>query len=170
MKTLHRHLLVLMLLGLFTHVIGQTSQEVINIKKELYTLRNYSIAFDRLERFPKNSSTYTVKKDSIEELYRDQIYKIKHGPQRSQFLSFLNTAVEKDSTQYRAFLGFNYTYIDETQSIRRSMLPTLLEYFNVVKYSLFDQDKEELLPLDDILFLRHKANPQPKPKLMMRTN
>jgi len=36
------------------------------------------------------------------------------------------------------------------------LMPTLLEYYKVVKYSLFTLDRDELIPPDEVPFLRYK--------------
>jgi len=142
----------------FSFAQSQSKQQVIEVIKELYKLRDYSLDFDQIKR---SNNLSVTRKDSIEKLYRNQIEKIKYGPQRDQFLKFLNYAIEENPSNYQMF-GFNYTHDNELRSVRRNQLPTLLEYLRAVRYSLFEMNKEELLPMGDTPFLRYKKDIKPR--------
>ncbi|WP_257670967.1 hypothetical protein [Parapedobacter tibetensis] len=158
MKLLSNALLMLMASASLNKGFCQTKEDTKELKIELLKLMDYSARFDSYKLSSEKDSKYIAKRDSVEKLYRAQIQKIKHGPRSSDYLSFLDVAIGRDSAFYSKNLGYNYFHVDVTLNIMRSALPTQLEYYKVVRYSLFEKDKDELLPLKDIPFLRHKSN------------
>jgi len=133
--------------------VAQQKPEKVEIKKQLMYLLNYAVEYDK---FAQLSDKYKQQKNEARQRYVDMIKQIKHGPNREKIENFLNKATGIDSIQYRDKKGYSYTYSHSLHIPRISKMPTLLEYYKVVKYSLFDMDRDELLPPKDIPFLRYK--------------
>ena len=68
----------------------------------------------------------------------------------------MNNAIGKDSTNY-SDVGYNYTWVNELLTTSVFKKPTLLEYFKVVRYSLFEKNRDRLLPMEDVPFLKYKV-------------
>ncbi|RXF68849.1 hypothetical protein [Arcticibacter tournemirensis] len=158
MKNLTLFLSVLLFVGLLKQVQAQhqlnEQEKYLNI--QLHQLREYSLAYDTYSRMSVKYKEYKSRRDSAEIRYRKQIKLIKFGPKKNQFLAFLNKAIEKDSALYRNRVGYNYTMADESTTESPLKKPTLLEYYKVVRYSLFEKDSNRLLPMEDIPFLKYK--------------
>ncbi len=131
------------------------------LNTQLHRLRDYSLAYDTYSRMSVKHKEYISKRDSAEIRYRKQIKIIKFGPKKDQFLAFLNKAIEKDSALYRNKVGYNYTMADESTTEGLLKKLTLLEYYKVVRYSLFEKDSNRLLPMEDIPFLKYKLQIRP---------
>ncbi|MBD1434722.1 hypothetical protein H8B06_17990 [Sphingobacterium sp. DN00404] len=116
-------------------------------------LLDYAVKYDK---YAQLSDKYEQQKNEAKKQYVDMVNQIKRGPNREKFVNFLNKAIGVDSVQYKDKKGYSYTYNHSLHNPRISKMPTLLEYYKVVKYSLFDMDKDELLPPKDIPFLRYK--------------
>lgn len=138
---------------LYTVAVAQETPERVEIKKQLMYLLDYAVKYDK---YAQLSDKYEQQKNEAKQQYDDLVRRIKYGANRSQFIDFLDTATGIDSLQYSGKKGYNYTYSHSLHSPRISRMPTLLEYYKVVKYSLFEMDKDELLPPKDVPFLRFK--------------
>ncbi|WP_333625764.1 hypothetical protein [Sphingobacterium siyangense] len=143
----------------------QIPDEFQGIRIDLDRLRDYSLQYDKykqynLEKFVNEKEKYTElysKRAKYAKLYKEQIYKIKYGPKRHIYIRYLDKAIGVDSAKYKEEKGFEYTFVFSLVSRRSDTMPTLFEYYKVVKYSLFTLDKEELLPPKEVPFLKYKA-------------
>ena len=136
-------------------VLAQVPLEFRDIQIDILRLREYSIKYYGYKEV--SDSKARDRKDSVTKKYRDQIHKIKNGPNRKLYLKFLNNAIEEDSSKYKDEIGYNYTYYNPLLTYDRREMPTMLEYFKVVRYCLFEKNKNELVPPDQIPFLNQKA-------------
>lgn len=133
--------------------IAQDDTKTKEIRLQLSLLCEYSSKYDYYAQL--KASKFDEQRSKFEKMYRDQIKKIKHGPDRDLYIQYLNTATGRDSLKYRDNKGHPYfNYYTITARIDR--MPTLLEYYKVVKYSLFTMDKEELIHPRDVPFLRYR--------------
>lgn len=160
MKFYSFSVLSLVLTCLLSHAQAQDPEQR-RIKVELLKLRDYSLNYDIYSGISKRNKEYIPKRDSAEVRYENQIKLIKFGPQKDQFLAFLNRAIEIDSALYRN-IGYNYTRTDDYLTEGLLQKPTLLEYYKAVRYSLFEKDSNRLLPMEDIPFLRYKLHIPPR--------
>lgn len=148
------------LIGLFALMLsiavvnGQDDPKIKEIRIQLIRLSEYSNNYDRYRQLPKEKYGEQIVK--FEKLYRDQIKKIKHGPDRELYTQYLKTATGADSLKYKDKHAVPYVYIYSILTQRTDRMPTLLEFYKVVNYSLFTMDMEELIPPRDIPFLRYK--------------
>lgn len=124
---------------------------------DILKLREYAIEYDIYGK--TNDPKYIEKKNIATRKYNDQIHKIKNGSNKTEYLRFLDIATGVDSAKYKNNVGFNYTDISTnpflTNNIKKR--PTMLEYFKVVKYSLFTLNKNELVLPKDVPFLRSES-------------
>lgn|SRR5690606_5656296 len=126
-----------------------------SIRIELGKLREYSVEYDKYSK--TSSSKFVKEKEKYTKLYKDQLNKIKRGSERHIYIQFLDKATGVDSLKYKNEKGYSYISPENPLLVPRiSKMPTLLEYYKVVKYSLFEMDKDELLPPKDVPFLRFK--------------
>ena len=135
-------------------LFAQTSSRDIMI--DILRLREYSINYDAYKDL-KDPDT-ADKKNQYTKKYFDQINKIKNGPNRALYIQFLNDATGIDSLKSKGVVGYNYTYHNgllATPEFKK--MPTRLEYFKVVKYSLFTMNKDELIQPKDVPFLRPES-------------
>jgi len=151
-------LLGLIIVALLPKVtIGQDAYKEKEIRSQLTRLCGYSMKYDEFVQLPREK--YGKQIDKFEKLYRDQIKKIKHGADRDLYIAFLDKATGPDSLKYKGPNDMPYPYVHfYTTSSKRRMhkMPTRIEYYKVVKYSLFTIDKEELTHPRDVPFLRFK--------------
>jgi len=141
-----------------TKLFAQSDIEILN---DLSRLRNYSIKYDtHVQSMP---TKYPEEMKIAEKKYRDQINKIKNGSNKALYLKFLDKATGVDSLKYKDVPGMNYIYMNivEMQVIRS--LPTELEYYKVVKYSLFTLNKEDLIRPENVPFLQYKEKLRKRP-------
>ena len=139
-------------------VYAQMSKEEVKLDVELLKLRNYSIdygGYAEIDSATLKERNLNEKKEEAENKYRDQLAKIKNGPDRDLYVNFLNKATGVDSVKHN-YPGFNYTYLNPIMVHSLKLMPTLLEYYKVVKYSLFTLDRDELIPPDEVPFLQYK--------------
>ncbi|MCS3556180.1 MULTISPECIES: hypothetical protein [unclassified Sphingobacterium] len=139
-------------------LVAQTDKD---IRSDLSRLRNYSIKYDtHVQSMP---TKYPEEMKIAEKKYRDQINKIKNGSNKALYLKFLDKATGIDSLKYKDVPGMNYIAMNtvEMQVIRS--LPTQLEYYKVVKYSLFILNKDELIRPENVPFLRYKEKLRKRP-------
>ncbi|MGJ1263115.1 hypothetical protein [Sphingobacterium spiritivorum] len=122
---------------------------------DILRLREYSINYDAYKHL-KDSDAAT-KKNEYTKKYFNLINKIKNGPNRALYIQFLNDATGIDSLKSKNDIGYNYTYYVGILTHRRTKMPTRLEYFKVVKYSLFTMNKDELIQPKDVPFLRPES-------------
>lgn len=148
--------LSLILAWLLSYAQAQEQEQRRKVAHELLKLRDYSIAYDDYSKMFNKNEKYRRKRDSVELLYRGQIRKIKYGPLREEVLVFLNNATKRDSALYNHAAMYNYKSYDQLLTVNPREIPTLLEYYKAVMYSLFEQDKDELLHMRDIPFLKYK--------------
>ncbi|MBE8721908.1 hypothetical protein [Sphingobacterium pedocola] len=151
-------LLGLIIVALLPEVtIGQDASKTKEIRSQLSHLCGYSMKYDEFVQLPR--AKYGEQIDKFEKLYRDQIKKIKHGPDRDLYFEFLEKATGPDSLKYKVGSGMPFPYVYFYTLLSKSRvdkMPTRIEYYKVVKYSLFTKDKEELIHPRDIPFLRYK--------------
>lgn len=139
-----------MFLGL--NSLAQTKRELI---VELDKLRQYSVEYDLYFNIESNSRDEDKKKE-VNNLYRQQVEKIKNGPNKEEFEHFLKNAIQKDSLKYKERRRYNYTFVSPLIVYRSEQLPTALDYYKVVYLSLFIEKKDRLLPPEHFDFLRGK--------------
>lgn len=153
MKKSHSiHLAVIALLSLFsTNLFAQTDRE---LATEILRLRDYSITYDTYAQ--SKPTKYPEELKVAEKKYRDQINKIKKGPNKDKYIKYLNKATGVDSLKYKNTPGMYYISLNPVELQRVKALPTQLEYFKVVKYSLFTQNKEDLIRPENVPFLAYK--------------
>ncbi|MGJ1266554.1 hypothetical protein ACR78G_05135 [Sphingobacterium spiritivorum] len=132
-------------------LFAQTDRDILN---DLSLLRNYSIDYDT--HIQSQPTKYPDKLKVTEKKYRDQINKIKRGPYKELYVKFLDKAIGIDSLKYKKIPGMNYIAMNPVEMQVLKSLPTELEYFKVVKYSLFTLDKEELVRPENVPFLKYK--------------
>lgn len=128
---------------------------------ELQKLRRYSIDYD-LYTNRLTGAQYEEKRIKAVELYKQQIQKISQGPENVKFEAFLKNAIEKDSVSLRNQTRYNYTVISRAHIFPANQLPTRLDYYKVVYYSLFVKKANELLPHEHFDFLRDKKTELPQ--------
>lgn len=130
--------------------------------KILNRLQTYSIEHDRLTLSSESriENKYHGQKDSIEGAYLSYVKEIKYGKQRKEILDFLDNAIERDSLKYLQ-AGFHYVFLGRYLRPRIKELPTQLEYYKVVRYSLFELDRDRLIPPHEVPFLKHKDPTRP---------
>ncbi|EEI92234.1 hypothetical protein HMPREF0765_2161 [Sphingobacterium spiritivorum ATCC 33300] len=126
-----------------------------DIMIDILRLREYSINYDAYKDLKDPDAA--IKKNEYTKKYFDQINKIKNGPNRELYIQFLNEATGIDSLKSKNDIGYNYTYYVGILTHRRIKMPTRLEYFKVVKYSLFTMNKDELIQPKDVPFLRPES-------------
>ncbi|MGJ1360913.1 hypothetical protein ACR79B_03465 [Sphingobacterium spiritivorum] len=127
-----------------------------DIMIDILRLREYSINYDAYKDLKDPDAA--DKKNQYTKKYFDQINKIKNGPNRALYIQFLNDATGIDSLKSKSVVGYNYTYHNgllATPEFKK--MPTRLEYFKVVKYSLFTMNKDELIQPKDVPFLRPES-------------
>jgi len=81
------------------------SNEEMKLVIELSNLREYSIdygGYAEIDATTLKERNRTGKKEQAAKKYRDQIDKIKNGPDRELFLTFLNKATGVDSVKYKS--------------------------------------------------------------------
>lgn len=162
MNTLKKLVLAFIFIWVVNEAGGQTKEETREIRSVLWELRDYSIEFDTYSMVAERNERYIAQRDSIGKRYKDLVREIKYGPRKDRFLAFLDQATGPDSVRHGAMMGYNYMFVNEILSIRRSKLPTLLEYYKAVRYSLFEKDEDMLLHMRDIPFLKYKAEANPR--------
>lgn len=141
-----------------TKLFAQSDIEILN---DLSRLRIYSIKYDtHVQSMP---TKYPEEMKIAKKKYRDQINKIKNGSNKALYLEFLDKATGIDSLKYKDIPGMNYIAMNtvEMQVIRS--LPNQLEYYKVVKYSLFTLNKEDLIRPENVPFLQYKEKLRKRP-------
>lgn len=150
---------IYMMIGGILSILFLKAQEAIitprQVRIDIANLCDYSQQYNKYSQLSSNK--FDEQRSKFNKLYRDQIYKIKHGTHRAVYKEFLDKATGIDSLKYKNEKGYEYTYTFSLVSRRIDTMPTLLEFFKVVKYSLFTLDKEELLPPKDVPFLKYKV-------------
>lgn len=143
------------LLSLNSIVSAQTQLSTRDLQVDILRLGEYSIKYDAYHRVFPNSDPQNEQK--YEKKYKDQIQKIKNGINKNQYLAFLDKAIGTDSLKHKNQIGYNYTYYNELLTHDRRKMPNRLEYFKVVKYSLFTLNRDELVLPKDVPFLRPES-------------
>lgn len=131
---------------------GQTTRE---LSIDLENLRFYSIDYDLYTNRLKDEE-YEEKRIRAVQLYTQQIQKISQGPQSAKFEAFLKDAIERDSVSLNKRTRYNYLWVSPAFVFPADQLPTNLDYYKVVYYSLFVKKANELLPHEHFDFLRDK--------------
>lgn len=149
MKTYY--LFITMMSLLFSNAKAQSDRE---IATDLLKLRDFSIKYDTYIQSMPTKHPEAMKE--AEKNYRNQIDLIKNGPNRNLFIKFLDKATGVDSLKYKDMPAMNYIYMSTVEMQKLSALPNLLEYYKVVKYSLFTLNKEELFRPEEVPFLKYK--------------
>lgn len=127
-----------------------------DIQIDILRLAEYSSQYDIF--YQSMPTKHPDKMKIAEKKYKDQIAKIKNGPNKIKYIQFLEKATGIDSLKYKNEKGYKYTSYGPWLQVRLSQMPTMLEYFKVVKYSLFTLNKEELIQPKDVPFLKYKAD------------
>jgi hypothetical protein len=145
-----RHCIIIGLTMFSYSAIAQPSEK--DIQLDILRLREYSIEYHKYLK--RNDPAVVEIKSARKKKYLNQIDKIKNGPNRTLYIEFLDHAIDQDSLKHNNQTWYNYTTPGLDYSARTS--PTRLEYFKVVKYSLFTLDKDELLMPLKVPFLKGK--------------
>jgi hypothetical protein len=143
---------------LFSNGKAQSDRE---IATNLLKLRDFSIKYDTYIKSMPTKHPEAMKE--VEKNYRNQIDIIKNGPNRNLFIKFLDKATGADSLKYKDMPAMNYIYMSTVEMQKLSALPNLLEYYKVVKYSLFTLNKEELVRPEKVPFLKYKEKLRKRP-------
>lgn len=95
--------------------------------------------------------------DSLYSKYQSLAKRLKNKENKKVYLDYINKVLaSNDPMLEKAYVGI-YTYINPlSPDFRPNLSINLAKYYKIVKYSLYERNKDILLPLNDIPFMQNE--------------
>lgn len=130
-------------------IIKQLLKLKINYEEAIYLQENHEKKVLE-KKFPEGI-------DSLYSKYQSLAKRLKNKENKKVYLDYINKVLaSNDPMLEKAYVGI-YTYINPlSPDFRPNLSINLAKYYKIVKYSLYERNKDILLPLNDIPFMQNE--------------
>lgn len=119
-------------------IYAQQKRESIGVDAEFNRLLHYKRQYEEYQSISKINPSYTIKRDSVYELYVNQIKSIRNAPEI--YLSYINKAIENKKVEYDGPERVLYNYVNTALPFNPDLhFINRLELYKIIKEYIYEK-------------------------------